>query len=93
MPKIVNLNNLSKYTEILKEKINARIQEPLIEGKAGDVLSIDENGDRIWRTYIEKTYEDYTEEDILDIFENARFLYEDGDILILEDDQYLLLES
>lgn len=91
MIKYISKNNLSKYTEILKEKLGEKINEPLIDGIEGDVLTIDEDGNRIWKTF-SFSIEGCDESEILDIFHPGLFL-EEEDWMLFEDNTYILLEN
>lgn len=86
----ISKDNLSKYTELLEEKLNDKIKEPLLEGQSGDVLTIDGLGNRIWKTYNE-IWEDYTKEDIEEIVFSKLML--ETEELLLEDGTHLWLEN
>lgn len=91
MIKYISKNNLSEYTKILKEKLNKKISEPLVEGDSGDVLTIDSTGERIWKAF-SFSISGYNEAEILDIFQPSFFL-EDNDQMLFEDNTYILLEN
>lgn len=64
--KIVTLDNLEKYTEIVENKLEERVSEPSENGTSGDILATDGSGTRYWKKV--NTAEECTDEEILQIF-------------------------
>lgn len=85
--KIVTKDNLEKYTEIIKEKLDERISEPEDDGNEGNVLATDGDGTRYWKEV--EFPESCTDEEVKEIFSDNKSEPSRDDELELPDEEAL----